>query len=65
MLLNHPIFHGKNTIDQLEKIFSIIGMPTYSKIESIHLEEGKFLLRNFQTVQRVDFRVLVENASDS
>jgi serine/threonine protein kinase len=32
LVLNQPLFFGKNTIDQLEKIFSIIGMPSYSEI---------------------------------
>ena len=30
LVLNQPLFPGKSTIDQLEKIFAVIGMPTYS-----------------------------------
>lgn len=33
--LRHPLFKGSGTLDQLEKIFRVVGMPNQAYIESL------------------------------
>ena len=36
MVMNEPIFRGESDIDQLHKIFDILGIPTKEEMKSIH-----------------------------
>lgn len=62
IIIGFPIFQGENEIDQLNKIFAILGTPH-------NLFEGKFKLQHFPKINFKDYikkfnKIIDENAID-
>jgi len=44
LLLGKPLFPGSSTLNQIERIMSVIPRPTKADIDSIHSEYGHSIL---------------------
>ena len=53
LLLRKPLFSGESTLDQLEKILSIVGMPRKVELEALNISDPSQLLTNFSNVKRL------------
>lgn len=60
MLLGHPLFEGRNTLDQLRLIVEAIGVPTEEDVKSLHSPEIEELLESLQSPLQV--RMLKDNS---
>ncbi|AYU84039.1 Protein kinase domain family protein [Leishmania donovani] len=49
MLLGHPLFEGRNTLDQLRLIVEAIGVPSDADVRSLHSPELETLINSLPT----------------
>jgi serine/threonine protein kinase len=64
LLLKKPLFAGESTLDQLEKILSVIGMPKKSDIEALDSIEARQLLSNFSNIKKLPLSEILFDAGD-
>jgi len=63
MLSNRPLFPGKNYVEQLNLIISIIGKPSAESTGWIVSDKSRNYLLNLPDAQRVDFAVKYPSAT--
>lgn len=63
MLGRRQLFPGKNYVNQLQLVLSVVGTPSAEYIESIGSEKVKTYLKSLPEKQRVDLFVLFPNAN--
>ena len=54
MHLGKPMFRGKSTLDQIEKVFTVTGMPSKSDIESIDSPHAQKIIASLPPIERPD-----------
>jgi len=64
LLHGKPFFPGTSTLNQLERVMEITGMPTQSDIESINSPLASTMLEQLPPVKQKKFRNLFPTASD-
>jgi mitogen-activated protein kinase 15 len=64
LLLKRPLFAGESTLDQLEKILSVIGMPKKNDIEALDSIEARQLLSNFSNIKKLPLSEVLFDAGD-
>lgn len=64
MVLRRPLFVGESTLDQLEKILSVVGMPRKSEIEALNSNDPRQLLANFANVKKLPLSEILFDAGD-
>lgn len=62
MLGNRPLFPGKNYVDQLGKIFNVIGTPSPEDLESIQNEKSRQYVGNLPFKPKVPFSAIYPDA---
>lgn len=62
MLTGFPILKGTSTMDQLDKIVSLLGIPDDEDIKSIHSPFAETMLHSLSPAHRVSLRNLIPNA---
>eukprot|EP00735_Rhodelphis_limneticus_P014482 TRINITY_DN8513_c0_g1::TRINITY_DN8513_c0_g1_i1::g.3376::m.3376 TRINITY_DN8513_c0_g1::TRINITY_DN8513_c0_g1_i1::g.3376 ORF type:complete len:373 (-),score=46.77,sp/Q54QB1/ERK2_DICDI/62.05/3e-152,Pkinase/PF00069.20/1.5e-73,Pkinase_Tyr/PF07714.12/2.5e-32,Kinase-like/PF14531.1/8e+02,Kinase-like/PF14531.1/0.0021,APH/PF01636.18/28,APH/PF01636.18/0.41 TRINITY_DN8513_c0_g1_i1:142-1260(-) len=63
LILGKPIFPGRSTIQQLEKIVEVTGVPTKEDIESMKSNYAGSFFETLTKVKRVPLEVMFPNAS--
>lgn len=63
MLSNRPLFPGKNYVEQLNLIISIIGKPTEASTHWIQSEKSRSYLLSLPADPKIDFAVKYPSAS--
>lgn len=63
MLGRKPLFPGKNFVDQLTLIFSLIGTPSAGEIEKVKSSQAQRFLRAMNKKKRVPLFTVFPNAS--
>jgi len=64
LLLGKPLFPGSSTLNQIEKIMSVIPRPSRADIDSIHSEYGHSILERASSRSRKSLRDLIPNAPE-
>jgi mitogen-activated protein kinase 15 len=64
MHLGKPMFRGKSTLDQIEKVFTVTGMPTKSDVEAIDSPHASKIIQTLPPIEKPDLRVLIPGAPD-
>jgi len=62
MYLGKPMFRGKSTLDQIEKVFSVTGMPTKddcASIDSVHVTK---IVSGLPAIEKPDLATLLPTA---
>jgi len=62
LLLGKPLFPGSSTLNQIEKIMSVISRPSRADIDSIHSEYGHSILERASARSRRSLREVIPNA---
>lgn len=57
-----PMFRGKSTLDQIEKVFSVTGMPTKSDIASIDSPHVGKIISSLPPIEKPDLQSLLPSA---
>ena len=63
MLLGKPMFRGKSTLDQIEKVFAMTGMPTKSDISAIDSPHVTKIISTLPQMEKPDLNQLFPTAS--
>ena len=63
LILGKPMFRGKSTLDQIEKVFAMTGMPTKSDVASIDSPHCSKILSSLHLKEKPDLSVLFPGAS--
>lgn len=61
MLLGRVLFQGSSTLNQLEKIFEVIGRPSENDLEAINSPSAKSLLSAVEVKHQIGLDKLFEN----
>jgi mitogen-activated protein kinase 15 len=64
LLLRRPLFSGESTLDQLEKILSVVGMPRKAEIDALNSSDPRQLLANFSNVKKLPLSEILFDAGD-
>jgi mitogen-activated protein kinase 15 len=64
MHLGKPMFRGKSTLDQIEKVFTVTGMPTKSDIEAIDSPHVSKIVSSLPPIEKPDLRTLFPTAPE-
>jgi len=56
LLLGKPLFPGTSTLNQIEKVVKVIGLPTPSDVESINSTLASTLLQSMQKTSTLGFK---------
>lgn len=64
MHLGKPMFRGKSTLDQIEKVFTVTGMPTKSDIDAIDSPHASKIISALPPIEKPDLRTMIPNAPD-
>ncbi|KAI5987042.1 kinase-like protein [Pisolithus albus] len=62
LLLGRPLFKGKDYVDQLNKIFEVLGTPEESVIQRIGSEKAQIYVRTLPITKSVPFSRLLPTA---
>jgi mitogen-activated protein kinase 15 len=62
MLLGKPMFRGKSTLDQIEKVFSFTGMPTTSDMAAIDSPHVGKIVSSLPPIEKPDLTALFPSA---
>jgi len=62
MLLGKPMFRGKSTLDQIEKVFSVTGMPNKSDIAAMDSPHAAKIIQSLPPIEKPDLTELFPNA---
>ncbi|KAI6125445.1 kinase-like protein [Pisolithus croceorrhizus] len=62
LLLGRPLFKGKDYVDQLNKIFDVLGTPEESVIQRIGSEKAQIYVRTLPVTESVPFSRLLPAA---
>ena len=62
MYLGKPMFRGKSTLDQIEKVFSVTGMPNKEEIASIDSPHVSKIISSLPAIEKPDMATLLPNA---
>jgi len=65
MLLGKPLFPGSSTMNQLEKVVEVTGMPTAEAVSHMRSPFAKTMLESIASTnaRKVDLRTLIPSAS--
>lgn len=64
MHLGKPMFWGKSTLDQIEKVFTVTGMPSKSDIEAIDSPHASKIISSLPPIEKPDLKTLIPGAPD-
>ncbi len=62
MLLGKPMFRGKSTLDQIEKVFTVTGMPSKSDIAAIDSPHVSKIVSSLPPIDKPELRTLFPTA---
>eukprot|EP00051_Salpingoeca_urceolata_P002712 m.52332 g.52332 ORF g.52332 m.52332 type:complete len:380 (-) comp12283_c0_seq1:303-1442(-) len=62
MLGNKPLFPGQNYVDQLNRIFQVIGTPSEEDMASIHIAKTRSYVRSLPARPKVPFPTIFPKA---
>jgi len=62
LLLRKPLFHGQDTVDQLQLIIKGLGTPTEADMDFIASNNSRQFLRHLPSYPKIEFTTLVPNA---
>jgi len=56
LIMGKPMFAGTSTLNQIEKVVKVIGLPTPSDVDSINSTLASTLLQNLQKTSSVGLK---------
>lgn len=64
LLVGKPVFQGKSSLNQIEKVLELIGKPSTQDIESIESPHAETILNSLAMTKKKSFRQFFPDATD-